>query len=463
MAPLPLTTRLWNSAVAWSWAFNGLRLASVLALLPLLSHFLSEADFGFYFVLLNLVAVVPLLDLGFLAAVNRSLSYAMGGASELHAHGLESIERNQGAPNYLLLWKLMFATRALYRYLALGVFVLLGAWGTFVVGMKIHETSNPAHAWLAWALTLAGAVFEMYSGWWNAYLRGLNKVLTSSRILAFAFALRFALASGLLLAGAGLLSVPLAVLVSSFLQRQASRHFALCFLSAQPSPPSGRSEVMALLRTLWPNSWRVGVHCLSNYLTPHANMILCLQVLGLSANGQYGLALQIMAILQGMSTVWIQVKWPIMGQHLVRNEFEALRHLMRTRVALQIASFVLMAAIAIPSAPWLLEKLQTGKSVLPPEWMLLLTFNAFLEAHLTTWATFISLGNRLPFLPITVLTNLLSVALSFILLRTTSLGFGALVLGPLLANAAYNYWRWPLEGARMLHTRWWKLMFSKQS
>src|SRR5882672_11427295 len=324
----PFVSRLWGSAVVWSWAFNGLRLTSVLLLLPLLSHYLSEADFGFYYVLLNLVAVVPLLDLGFLSAINRSLSYAMGGASELHAHGMESVEQNQGAPNFSLLWKLMFTTRALYRYLALGVFIMLGVWGTFVAGMKIQETSNPGHAWLAWAVTLAGAVFEMYSGWWNTYLRGLNKVLISSRILTLAFALRLILASGLLMAGAGLLSVPLATFVSSFLQRQMSRRFTLAFLSAQSAPAPARGEVMALLRTLWPNSWRVGVHCLSNYLTPHANMILCLQALGLSANGQYGLSLQLVAVLQGMSAVWIQVKWPVMGQHLVRHEFDALRQLM---------------------------------------------------------------------------------------------------------------------------------------
>ena len=358
-----LMARLWNSAVVWSWVFNALRLASVLLLLPLLSHLLSEADFGFYFVLLNLIAVVPLLDLGFLSAINRSLSYAMGGATELRAQGMESFEQNQGAPNFSLLWKLMFTTRFLYRYLALAVFVVLGSWGTFVAGMKIQETSNPDYAWLAWALTLVGAVFEIYSGWWNAYLRGLNKVLASSRILSLAFALRLVLASGLLLGGAGLLSVPLATLVSSLLQRQISRLYALRFLAAQPMPAPSRGEVMALLRTLWPNTWRVGVHCLSNYLTPHANMILCLNVLGLSANAQYGLSLQIMAILQGMSSVWIQVKWPLVGQYLARHEFEPLRKLIRARISLQMASFILMAVAALPAAPWLLEFLKTTHDV----------------------------------------------------------------------------------------------------
>ena len=459
---LPAVSRVWRSPVVWSWAFNGLRLSSVLLLLPLLSRCLGETDFGFYFVLLNLVALVPLLDLGFLSAIARSISYAMGGATELRAHGMESVEQNQGAPNFPLLWRLMYATRALYRYLSLGVIVLLGVWGTFVAGLKIHETSDPSHAWLAWALTLVGAVFEMYSGWWNTYLRGLNKVLLCSRILALAYTIKFILSCGLLLMGVGLLSVPLASLVSSFLQRNLSRRYALRYLNAQPSTAPSRAETLQLLRTLWPNSWRVGLHCFSNYLTPHVNMILCLQVLGLSANARYGLSLQIMAILQGMASVWVQVKWPVVGQHLARQEFAPLRRILRERVSLQLVSFVLMAAVAIPMTPWLLDVLGTGKSALSLDWMLLLALNAFLETHLTSWATFISIGNRLPFLSITILTNVVSLALSFALIHFTSLGFGALVISPLLANLLYNYWRWPMDGASLLKTRWSTLMFSRQ-
>jgi O-antigen/teichoic acid export membrane protein len=45
--------RTYNSAVAWSWVMNGLRLASGVLLLPLLLQYLSEADFGMYFVFLH--------------------------------------------------------------------------------------------------------------------------------------------------------------------------------------------------------------------------------------------------------------------------------------------------------------------------------------------------------------------------------------------------------------------------
>jgi len=58
-------------------------------------------------------------------------------------------------------------------------------------------------------------------------------------------------------------------------------------------------------------------------------------------------------------------------------------------------------------------------------------------------------------------TNVLSLVLSLTLIHFTSLGLGALVLGPLLAGSLFNYWYWTLAGARNLQTRWLHFTFSR--
>lgn len=455
--------RLWRSAVVWSWIFNGLRLSAVIILLPLLTKILSKPDMGFYMILNSLVAFVPLLDMGFLPAIARSISYAMAGAKELRAHGTESTGNETSGPNFPLLWQLLATTRSLYQVLALVVLLGVGAWGTFAVGLKIEETSNPQQAWLAWWLTLAGVVFEMYAGWWNTYLRGLNLVLTSTRILAGAYVLRLLLAATLLILGAGLLSVPIAALISSFVQRTLSRRLAVRFLASAPRPQTHRDDVLKLLLTLWPNSWRVGVHCLSNALVVNLNItLLCPLVFDLDATGQYGLSLQIVNVLQGMASVWMLVKWPIMGQYISRRDWPPLRALVKQRLLLQYSTFVVMALVAVPLAPFLLQFIKTDKSLIPMQWMILLTVYSFAEMHLSSWATFVSLGNRLPFLPFTIATNIAGMLLSFLLLIYTNLGVGGLVIGPLVAGMLHNYWRWPREGCHMMETTWSKLIFSSQ-
>lgn len=47
----------------------------------------------------------------------------------------------------------------------------------------------------------------------------------------------------------------------------------------------------------------------------------------------------------------------------------------------------------------------------------------------------------------------------WVMMAHTSLGFGSLVLGPLLVSVFVTSWRWPTEGARVLGTTWWPLMF----
>jgi len=74
-----MINRLYNSAVVWSWVFNGIRLVSGLLLLPLVLHELSTADLGMYYVLLSLVALAPIIDFGFGPTMGRFVSYAMGG------------------------------------------------------------------------------------------------------------------------------------------------------------------------------------------------------------------------------------------------------------------------------------------------------------------------------------------------------------------------------------------------
>jgi len=457
-----LLLRVRQSALVWFWATNVLRLGASLLLLPLLARALSEPDFGYYWVLVNLAALVPMLDLGFLTAIDRSISYAMGGATDLKAHGVPDKPDSTGAPNFALLWKLLWTTRTVYRLLAVGVLLVLGAWGTFITSLRVSETSSASHTWWAWGLTLIGAVFEIYSGWWNVYLRGLNQVTLCGRIQALALSLRLLLAATLLLIGGGLLSVPIATLVSSFLQRQLSRRHVLRFLPAAPSETPSTAEKLTLVRTLWPNAWRFGVHYLSQYLVAHANTILCLATMGLAATAQYGLSLQIMNILQGLSGVWLQVKWSLIGQYLARLEIGPLRRVMRTRLALQCVTFLALALISIPLLPSALNWIRTDKTLLAQPWLTLLALNAFLEMHFCVWTTFISIGNRLPFMVHAVAASFASVILGFVLLHFTSLGVGALVLSPLVVGLLFNYWYWPLEGLNMLKLGWKPFLFARQ-
>lgn len=448
--------RLYNSTVLWSWVLNAFRLASGLLLLPLVLKHLTTTELGMYYVLLSQVALAPVIDFGFSGAVLRFVSYAMGGAENLQAHGVAT--SSGGGPNYKLLWELLFTTRALYRVLALLVVVVLGLWGTYMVELRIHETPSPNLVRVAWVVTLLATALDIYSSWAPVFLNGMDDVLVSLRITTVSSILRFVLAAGFLMAGAGLLSLAIGSLVGSLLQQILARRRCYQKLAVYPAP--AQVHTWKNLQIIWPNSWRQGVHTLSSYFTANANTAICLSLLGLAANAQYGLSLQCVNIISGMAMVWTTVKWQRVAQYRARQDYAAIQRLLWPRLWLVHLTFLGMAAGMLLVGPPMLRWFGHGKQLLPLPWLALLAFNSFLATRGGVWGMLIVTENRIPYLWPIVAANLLCFGFSLLLIHTTSLGLGALVLGPLLANCPFNYWYWPIYAARGIRSSWPRCVFS---
>jgi O-antigen/teichoic acid export membrane protein len=455
--PAALLSRLRSSTVAWSWVFNGFRLATGLLLLPLVLRKLSTEELGMYYVFLTQVALAPVIDFGFSPTILRFVSYAMGGAETIQAHGVS--KGTSSGPNFGLLWQLFFTTRALYRVMALIVLVILGVWGTYIIELRVHETPSPNVTRVAWLIAVIATVLNVYSSWAPVFLRGMDDVLTSVRITVLASVVRFVLAVGLLLAGAGLMSLPLGDLVGSLIQQVMARRTCLRRLRRQPPP--ARADTWQNLRIMWPNSWRLGLLSVAGYLTVNANMTICQSVLGLAATARYGLSTQLLGVIVGMASVWTQVKWQVIGQQRARHDYVAIQRTLWPRMWLQYLTFLVMAAGLLLCGPPLLQLFGSGKQLIPLPWLTLLAFSSFLDTQVGIWGTLISTENRIPFLWPSVAGSLLAFALSLTLIHTTSLGLGAFVLAPLLAHSLFNYWYWPLYAARGIQTSWARFMFSR--
>lgn len=459
---MTLAQRLWQSPVAWSWGFNALRVASGLLLLPLLVRLLSKDDLGMHYVLLSLGALALMVDFGFAGSIWRAVCVALAGGREIRAEGLAPAPDPAAQPNPELLWDVLATTRVLYRGLALLAVVLLGGGGTFIVARHAHATSSPEITWLAWGLTFAGAVWEVYAGWWSTYLAALNRMLEFSRLNFLAHTLKLALAAGLLAAGLGLLAVPLAGLAATFTLRLLARRSCLQVLAAWPQP-ARPADVRGLLARLWPNSWRQGVIGVGSYLGANAAAFISLELFGLAATAQYGLSLQLVSVAQGMAASWTAVKWPEIAQHCARGDHAAMRRVFQPRLWRQLLTFLALAAGLVPLAQPLLHWLGSNKEVLPVSWFALLALNAFFDMQFSAWGTLISTGNRIPVMWPALLGTLAGLALALAFIANSSFGLGALALGPLLAGCAFNYWYWPAYGARFLGTTWPRFMFQRQT
>ena len=454
--PGALLQRLNSSTVVWYWLFNAVRLLSAVILLPLILHKLPTPELGMYYLLMSQVALVPLVDFGFGPTIGRFVSYAMGGAETIQAQGLAQPGKSN-APNYDLLWRLLQASRVLYRYLTLVLLVVVGSVGTLAVELRVNETASPNLTRLAWAATLLSTLFDIYAGFWGRFVQSMNQVRVAVRIGLASYLLRLVVTAALLVANAGLLSIPLGALVGTILGRWWAR--AKCFQLLAGHPRPERTDARKTFAILWPNSWRTGVQMVAGYLTANGNTQICSALLGLRATAEYGLSVQLVGVAVGMASVWTAVKWPLVGQYVARHDYPALQRILRPRVWLHYLSFLFMAAVLVLSGPAVLKWVGGGKQMLPPGWLGLMCFDAFLLLQFTVWGTLIFTQNRLPYLWPTVATSVLGLLLSVTLITATPLGVGALVLGPLVAGSLFNYWYWPPYAARSIGTTFSRFLF----
>ena len=454
--------RLANSTIVWSWVLNGLRAGSGVIVLPLVFRQLTKSELGMNGVLFSMAGLALIVDFGFGPTIDRFISYAMGGAKTLEAHGVP--ERGEDhAPNYALLWELLVATQKLYRWLTVILFFTLGIGGTLMVErlIRAEHTLHPEFSLLmprlAWAVTFLSTLLDIYSNWWGVYLRGLNEVRAATKVAALAAIAKFALSVVLLLSGTGLLSLPIASLVSSYIQRRYAR--VRCLQLLPPRPAMDHFDLKKHLAVMWPNSWRLGVQLMSTYMIIQVNALVCAEVFHLEASGAYIYSVQLMGYASMMASVWTFTKWPVIGQYQARHDHAMIQRVLWPRIWLQSATFLVLACGVVFVAPGVLHWIGKDKELLPLKWMLGLMFSVFMEMQMSTCGTLIATGNRLPFIWPGIITNVCSMIFSLLLLRFTALGAGSFVLGPILSNSVFNYWYWPPFAARGLKTTLFRFLF----
>ncbi|MCC7376276.1 MAG: hypothetical protein IT581_16575 [Verrucomicrobiales bacterium] len=460
-----LATRLQGSALIWSWLFNGLRLASGLVVLPLLLHQLSRTELGIYYLLLNLGTIAFLADFGFSLSVERAVAYAMGGAANLRATGMEL--STGGEPNRVLLREVVRSAQQLYRGLSAAAAVALALGGTYLVSKATRDlpalaaVSFVPNTVLAWALQWMATSLEIYSFYWVAVLRGMNRITTSAQWLSLAYGLKVALSIGLLFLGAGLLSVPLAGLVAGVVLRWGASREVRRILP--DLGVSGAGEVRRVVSALWPNSWRLGLQLASSYAMTYGLAWVCMSVswLGAAMYAEYSLSLQVMNIAVGVAGVWTSTKWPLVAQLRTKDDRLGIRRVLAPRFRWQVVTLVLLASLAILLGPALLEWKGSDKRMLPALWLVVLAINALGESNFSFWTTLISTENRIPSVGPLVATQVTVLGTVVVLVLALGWGVEAFVVTPLLLGAIFNYWWWARQGSRILRTTFWRFFFGK--
>ena len=430
--------RVARSAVAWSFVATGLRFGSAVFLLPLILRSVPREELGLWYVFLALGSFASLLDFGFAPTVIRSAGYLWAGARNLlpfgvEVHAKEEAEAAQREPNRALLADLVASVRVYYLAIALFVLMLLlgvgGAW------IWTKTTPLESRNWLraAFAVYAIGVALNFANSLWPYLLSAINAVRRSQQIFAFSLLAFYLIAAAGLLLGGKLWALVIGIVIMGVMERSLGRRAFLRISNLQRGAFDAR-----LLGILWPNAWRAGSVAVSGFLVAQANTIVCSAFLDLSTTASYGLSLQAILLLYSVSSVWINVKLPLINQLRASGDCRQIAAIVRARVLLCLATYIAGATVLICFGPMFLALVGTRTPLLGAPLLMVFAIIYLLDVHHSAYAGLVHSENMNPFVKPWLVSGVATISLSLIL--TPRFGVWALLFSQGFVQLCFNNW-----------------------
>jgi O-antigen/teichoic acid export membrane protein len=274
---------------------------------------------------------------------------------------------------------------------------------------------------------------------WPSLLAGINAVKEAQQITSVCLLLFVCLAVAGLLAGLGMWALVAGTIVAGIAERVIGRMF---FFRLVPLPP-GKFDV-PVLRALWPIAWRTAAVGLGAFMTLQANTIICSAFLDLRTTASYGLSLQAVTALVGISSIWVRVRLPAINHLRAQGMVERIPQIFRQRIVFALLTFGAGAGALLLFGRPLLEMLKTQTQLLPTALLATLLLIQLLEMHHSLYAELVYSENVNPFVTPALISGGAIIILS--VLMTPRFGVWGILLPSGFVQLCFNNW-WPIVRA----------------
>jgi O-antigen/teichoic acid export membrane protein len=451
-------TRTSQSAVAWSLAAAIFRALGGVLVLPLMLRKIPSDHLGLWYVFLSLQGVATLFDLGFSPAVTRATGYIWAGAKGLQKFGIARFDPSDSAeirPNYELLDSLVATMRLYYWVFGVvsGLIMLVGggAW----IWIKTAGLADRESLRWAYAVFVFGGFLNATGDLWPALLQGVNGVLSAQKIL-FGSALVSLLIMGAgLLANWGIWALVLGTLGSGLFIRWNGR---FSFFRLAGGKLRGRAPPhFDLIAKMWPTAWRSGLVTVGRFLVLSANTLICSAFLDLKVTASYGLSLSLITMLTFGSSMFTQMKLPIVNHLRTVGRLDEIIELWIQRTRFSLFFYVAGGVGLLALGNNLLHLIGSKTTLLSQGQLALAILVIGLEMHQFLYATLVVSENQNPFVAPSLITGAVTVLLS--LLLTPHIGIWGMLLAQGLTQACFNNW-WTvyraINGLGLSWTAYWR-------
>lgn len=447
--------------ILWSYLSNIFCMGANFFLLPFVIACLDEDELGLWYVFLSLGTLSNLFDFGFAVTLARNITYCWSGAQSLNKEGCNG--NNLGEPNFLLMKKVLAASKFIYAVITVAMLVMLLAFGTMYLFyvVKSIEYSQWIAAWIIFVFSLT---INMYYGYYNSFLYGVGAIEFANKIRVYARLVQMLVTLILLILNCGILGICFANLVYGVIFRYLGKKtfykykdIGKCILKVEYDV--SKNDVKETFYIVWHNAWRDGVIAISNFCTDQFSTMLCAMYVSLSETGMYAIVLQIVSAIAIFSSIVYNAYQPKLQSAWANNDSKSIREAMSVIVSSYTLLFLLGVCIFVAVIYPLLVYFKPQGTLNIAVCILVLLYQ-FLFGLRNCYTSYFSCSNRIIYLNAFILSSILFVITSYVIENYFKVGILGVVLAQLFSQGVYNFWYWIKKGNEEMQINIYQLLYS---
>jgi len=435
-----------NKDVLWNYAATFLKIASSVLLFPIILKMMPSEMVGIWSVFMTITAFSTLLDFGFSPSFTRNITYIFSGVKTLKKTGFEIVDEVNAEINYSLLKDVISAMQWIYLRMAILLLILLTTIGTFYI-FTLLKNYNGLHSevYIAWSILCIINTYNIYTLYYDSLLQGKGLIKKSKQIIITGQIGYLLIATVLIYFGKGLIAIVSAQAVSVVIIRWLSYKAFFSKDLKNHLNAVAKKTGENIIKVILPNSVKIGVTSIGSFMVQKSALIIGSLYLTLSEVASYGITLQLMAVLSGLSSILISTYQPKIVQLRVIHNIDSIKLIYIKGLIFIFFTFFLGGLVLLVFGKDVFDLLNSQTQLLPFKLTALALILTYEETIIMVSGGILLTKNEVPFFKAAIFSGI-AIVLGLIFVYNFFVpGIVAMLLVPLIVDISYQTWKWPYE------------------
>lgn len=418
-----------------------------LLLLPIILKMLPAETVGIWTIFVAITQLTFIFDFGFNTSFARNVSYVFSGVSSLKRDGYEQLGPSSvNSIDYALLGKTIRAMRYFYSRMAVLLFVLFLTLGTFYVYILLQDyNGNVSEVYVAWGILILINSYNLYTLYYEALLNGRGEIKRMHQIILVGNIVYILFSIILILLGGGLVAIVISQAISVLLVRFLSKKVFYTRDIIESLNIVDDSSYKDILYAITPNAIKVGLTSLGGFIINKSSLFIGSLFVSLEMMASYGITLQLLVVIGMMAGIVTRVYMPKVFQWRVEGMVDLIKQKFYLSSVVMFFVFVLSGVVIVLCGDWMLSILKSNTTLLSTGLLILVFIQHYLEYNHSNAAQYLLSRNEVPFFKASLISAVGVLLLLCVFVVWLDMGVLGMILAPMLVQAMYQNWKWPLE------------------